>query len=645
MSPASASRIVFFLALVTVIGSTAFALIQPGFDQVFLEDLGGRFRAYGVGAGDFTGDGIDDILSGDTYGDIHLYTGNGDGTFVDTGMVLNMSYYDAYVLTTGDFDLDGNLDFVLSRSGGASHPTYDGVVLLYLGNGDGSFQYYGVTQQGLLVGDAGTDVMALAAADVDGDGDVDLVAGDIVASENGHADVTLYRNQLVESGTLGFTAEVILSAPDQAVIDPEVAPYVPPAYYEEAYGLAFGDFDNDGDQDLVVGDCASYAYMYQNDGVGNFAIVRYDTIDSLPYALARLHDTFTVRMPLAAGDLNGDGWIDFVAGGGDGAWEGMVDLWLNLGPDAMGRPRFQAFGIIGGDGTDARGLALAQLNPSTDTDLDVVFGNYEGDLYGLFTDLTDLDGDGVINPDDNAPTVPNPDQADSDHDGIGDVIDNAILTAEDVSMESSETSMQGQLRASLIADSTGIADQMLEFAGDFDQNGQDELYCAFTGVDGVATVNVTATAALGSVIPYSVFWDGVLVQQSAVGTATVGDMTPPEILSISVTPNVLWPVNRAMVPVVVTVVAKSGGDDAPVCRIVSIESNEPVGRLRDWVITGDLTAQLRADRMGTGDGRVYTITVECVDSDGNSVQASVTVSVPHDQRGPKWDHSKTKGHP
>jgi len=39
---------------------------------------------------------------------------------------------------------------------------------------------------------------------------------------------------------------------------------------------------------------------------------------------------------------------------------------------------------------------------------------------------------------------------------------------------------------------------------------------------------------------------------------------------------------------------------------------------------------LRAERAGTGDGRVYTITYRAIDAAGNSAEASCVVTVPHD---------------
>ncbi|HEX5875706.1 MAG TPA: hypothetical protein VFY60_13750 [Pyrinomonadaceae bacterium] len=106
---------------------------------------------------------------------------------------------------------------------------------------------------------------------------------------------------------------------------------------------------------------------------------------------------------------------------------------------------------------------------------------------------------------------------------------------------------------------------------------------------------------------------------------------PPTITSASATPNVLWPPNLKMVPVTVSV-STEGGCDAVSCRITTVESNEPINEGVDWVITGDLTLNLRARRLGTGSGRVYTLTVQCIDSFGNSATKTITVAVSHDQR-------------
>lgn len=110
---------------------------------------------------------------------------------------------------------------------------------------------------------------------------------------------------------------------------------------------------------------------------------------------------------------------------------------------------------------------------------------------------------------------------------------------------------------------------------------------------------------------------------------------PVSITSISASPSVLWPPNHKLVPVTVSV--NTTGTPST-CRIVSVTSNQPINGTGDgntspdWVITGDLTVLLRAERAGNiKTDRVYTITVECADTFGNTVRQNVFVTVPHDQ--------------
>jgi photosystem II stability/assembly factor-like uncharacterized protein len=102
------------------------------------------------------------------------------------------------------------------------------------------------------------------------------------------------------------------------------------------------------------------------------------------------------------------------------------------------------------------------------------------------------------------------------------------------------------------------------------------------------------------------------------------------ILALSATPNVLWPPDHKMVPVILSATA-SGGCGSASCQITSVSSNEPVDLDGDWVITGPLTLNLRSERNGLGTGRIYTITVECTDASGERTNQTITVMVPHDQ--------------
>lgn len=109
------------------------------------------------------------------------------------------------------------------------------------------------------------------------------------------------------------------------------------------------------------------------------------------------------------------------------------------------------------------------------------------------------------------------------------------------------------------------------------------------------------------------------------------DTTPPVIASLGATPDVLWPPNGKMVGVEVSVSVTDSCDAAPVCAISSITSNEPELDESDSEITGPFTANLRAKRLGAGDGRTYSIAVECSDYAGNSTTRTTAVIVPHDQ--------------
>ncbi|MBI2866990.1 MAG: hypothetical protein HYX97_01485 [Chloroflexi bacterium] len=122
---------------------------------------------------------------------------------------------------------------------------------------------------------------------------------------------------------------------------------------------------------------------------------------------------------------------------------------------------------------------------------------------------------------------------------------------------------------------------------------------------------------------------------SATSTITVADTVAPSISSASASKDVLWPANHKMQPVTIAVNASDLCDPSVSCAITSVSSNEPENGLGDgdtapdWVITGALTAELRAERSGTGTGRVYTITVTCTDDSGNSATKTVQVTVPH----------------
>ncbi|MEO7265962.1 MAG: T9SS type A sorting domain-containing protein [Ferruginibacter sp.] len=125
---------------------------------------------------------------------------------------------------------------------------------------------------------------------------------------------------------------------------------------------------------------------------------------------------------------------------------------------------------------------------------------------------------------------------------------------------------------------------------------------------------------------------------TCVAVVTVVDNTPPSITSVTPSKASLWPPNHQMQDITVTIA--SSDNCAGTCKIISVESNEPINgqgdgdTSPDWEITGDYSVKLRAERAASGTGRIYTITVECTDGSGNKTQSATTVRVSHNITGP-----------
>ena len=113
---------------------------------------------------------------------------------------------------------------------------------------------------------------------------------------------------------------------------------------------------------------------------------------------------------------------------------------------------------------------------------------------------------------------------------------------------------------------------------------------------------------------------------SCAASVTVVDTTPPTIGDVAVAPNVLWPPSHKMVEVTVDYTATD--DCGGVTNVLVVSSNEgPSGPGPDWVIEDEHHVQLRAERLGSGSGRAYAITVISTDNAGNSSTKTVSVTV------------------
>jgi streptogramin lyase len=104
----------------------------------------------------------------------------------------------------------------------------------------------------------------------------------------------------------------------------------------------------------------------------------------------------------------------------------------------------------------------------------------------------------------------------------------------------------------------------------------------------------------------------------------------------------LWPPNHKFVAIDILGITDAEGDTLTI-EVTGIRQDEPVNDRGDGNTApdgkgvGTATAEVRAERSGNthvpGDGRVYHIAYSAIDGHGGTCTGTVTVSVPHDQRG------------
>lgn len=135
--------------------------------------------------------------------------------------------------------------------------------------------------------------------------------------------------------------------------------------------------------------------------------------------------------------------------------------------------------------------------------------------------------------------------------------------------------------------------------------------------------------------------DGYTDPVSGAVAVTIQDISAPT-LAPTISKTILYPPNHKMVDVVIN----SNATDDSGCLVLSVEvsSNEPESGLfrgdkapdfTEPVIdpqTGVITLQLRAERDGRGNGRIYFITIVATDCAGNSSATTLEVLCPHDKK-------------
>ena len=222
-------------------------------------------RGVALAMGDYDDDELEDL-----YVAGHLFRGD-RGRFVETTTRAGVALRDRPVAAAfGDYDNDGRLDLFVATTGGGGRPA------LFRGTGDGKFQDVAAASH---LGDSLPAARALF-TDLDHDGDLDLL---LVASAGNR----VYRNNM--DGT--FTETTAATGLSGAARD-----------------VAFGDFDGDGHNDLVMVGADGHLRLFHNVGQG-----RYEDVTGASGLNGTAH-----AGAVAVGDYDNDGFLDLFVTSLDG---------------------------------------------------------------------------------------------------------------------------------------------------------------------------------------------------------------------------------------------------------------------------------------------------------------------------------------
>ena len=273
--------------------------------------------SHGAAWGDLDNDGDFDLVNGTTGSGApnDVFRNDGGGTFTDVTPRSMLSRREG---TRGvalfDMDRDGDLDiYCVSGWLGSGDPSHERNELY---RNDGDLAFAPITSGAAYTAPAGQGVTD---ADFDGDGDVDLVAG------NREGDLVVLRNE----GRGEFT-----------LVDPDAIGISHRAYS----GVTMADMDSDGDLDMLLvdvdGSGDTVGHLYRNRGGGVFGHVSdFRDVDGFMGGFA---------------DLDNDSDLDLVFAGDDRVYLNDGSGRFSPGPpvpvDGISDPRAIAFADMDGDG-------------------------------------------------------------------------------------------------------------------------------------------------------------------------------------------------------------------------------------------------------------------------------------------------------
>src|SRR5215831_15258539 len=318
-----------------VLALSLIAVARPSEATTFT-DVGAALqgvRNSSVAWGDYDNDGdLDMLVTGftGTLSFTRLYRNNG-GTFTDSG--VSLAAVQSGSVAFGDYDGDGYLDILITGFG-----TSGSVTKLYHNSGGANPSF---TDSGIIL--PNLQVSSVAFGDYDNDGDLDLlVTGADDATSASHT--ILYRN----SGGPNPTFTDVGAALDNV----------------QQGSVAFGDYDNDGDLDiLITGFTASgfppIAKLYRNRGGAN------PTFSDVGAGLTGVDFS-----SVAFGDYDNDGDLDILLTGFTGTTR-VTKLYQNSGG---ANPTFTEFaaGLV-----NVQSSSVAWADYDNDGDLDLLITGYD----------------------------------------------------------------------------------------------------------------------------------------------------------------------------------------------------------------------------------------------------------------------------